>query len=133
MTLEAALRRGHQLVNLPVLVLCAVPVGGFWLDPDAPAWLHLGVLGASVVIGWCWWSWSLPRWRVWALERVADVDELLEAAVRQRLMWPPGHVLERTEFRPPELRRREDEILRRRRTEPSRAPIHGPLGGDRES
>ena len=37
-----------------------------------------------IVIGWLWWSIALPRWRVWALERVDDPEALLIQAIERR-------------------------------------------------
>ena len=63
-----------------------------------------------VAVGWLWWSMALPRWRVWALERVDDPGALLIQAIERKLMWPPGHFFERTEIRSSRLREREKAV-----------------------
>jgi hypothetical protein len=81
--------------------------------------IELAVLG--FVIGWpgAWLAWSLltPRWRVWAYERVSDLDELKRLAVEAKILWPEGHALERTEIRPAAIRERLRELELRRRAE----------------
>ena len=79
---------------------------------DLPGWLALCVIFAPLLVGWLWWSVALPRWRVWALEHV-DQDEwgeLLQQAISHRLMWPSGHILEKTEIKSRRLREREREV-----------------------
>jgi hypothetical protein len=73
-----------------------------WLNRQSgfiagPLLICLFLLGIS--LAWLWWSVMVPRWRIWAWSRVADTDDLRERAVRTGLIWPEGHVLERTEFR----------------------------------
>lgn len=52
------------------------------------------------VLGWLWWSYSIPKWRKWALKQPSiDPDELQKAAEAVTLVWPKGHFFEKTEFR----------------------------------
>jgi len=53
---------------------------------------------AAPFIAWIWWSYAVPRWRSWALARGVDSDELQAVAQREKLVWPRGHIFERTEF-----------------------------------
>lgn len=74
--LTASQLRGSLLVFSPL----AIPVGS--------------------LLGWLWWSFSIPRWRLWAMRRVEDLSALHQAAWRAQLEWPKGHFFERTEFKP---------------------------------
>ena len=42
--------------------------------------VNLGIVIATFLIpfalGWAWWAYSAPRWRLWAMEHVEDWDEL---------------------------------------------------------
>lgn len=105
-----AIWTGMVVVNGPVTVivlggLAAVMSLGtaFGLE----GWLAVAVAFSPFVLAWVWWSVALPRWRVWALERVHDRDALISRAIDAGLMWPPGHAFEKTEIRPQRLRERE--------------------------
>jgi hypothetical protein len=74
---------------------------------------------AGATAGWLWWSWSLPRWKAWAYERVEDLPKLKVYAFRTGLCWPSGHPLERTEYVPAKLRsriQRAEAVNQRRQT-----------------
>jgi len=112
---EQAVGRAFWMVNLPVLIVMFGPAGalfgiGSLLDQTSElgAALKLGSF-AALVVSWpfAWLAWSIltPRWRLWAYERVSDLDVLKQAAVEARVIWPEGHIFERTEIRPPSLRR----------------------------
>ena len=75
----------------------------------APA---VGVVGlaAGFVLAWLWWTLAVPRWRVWAYERVGDIGELKQQAVMGGLLWPDGSFFERTEIRSPAQKRRIAEL-----------------------
>ena len=53
----------------------------------------------GVAGGWIWWAYAVPRWRLWAYERVQNIAKLKVRAVQVGLTWPDGHRFERTEFR----------------------------------
>ncbi|MCY1646688.1 hypothetical protein OVA11_06250 [Caulobacter sp. SL161] len=108
---KLAVRAGYWRVTLPV-----------WLVTMALIWppiLYLGVeqafdtsgglrivcgfLVAGLAAGWMWWSFSAPRWRLWAYQRVTDLAKLEQLAVADGLVWPVSHPLTRTEFRFGEL------------------------------
>lgn len=61
--------------------------------------LVVGFLLSGFGLGWLVWSIQVPRWRVWAYRRVNNLDALKDAAVDASLIWPEGHVFERTEIR----------------------------------
>ena len=116
-SVEAALRRGQWTVNGPVYIfLFGIPVAVFALcvligvDRDvAQAYAVI-----AFIVGWplAWLSWSIqvPKWKVWAYERVDDLEELKSRAVAGKLIWPDGHLFGRTEIWTPALRLRQQEI-----------------------
>jgi hypothetical protein len=115
-TPEAAVDRAFWSVKVPSLAAMVGP----WL-----AFAALGKLGilpsvgyaglkwflpafvSGFVAGWMVWSIQIPRWRRWAYERVDDVEELKRHAVEAQLIWPEGHVLQKTELASRRLRRRD--------------------------
>lgn len=96
MSAGKAVLLGHLFVNLPVLLLIVgFSVAGKIIVSDA--WLSFLVIGS--VLAWTWWSFSVPRWRRWALERGASPDRLQKLAVATGLVWPKGWIPEKTEFK----------------------------------
>ena len=102
-------------MNLPVLVLILLPLALYLTFTDAlhsrnPSLAELfkayGLLLSGVCLGWAWWSLMVPRWRVWAWNRVTDRVALKQAAIRAKLIWPDGHIFGRTEFRTKALQER---------------------------
>lgn len=69
------------------------------------------------VAAWSWWSWQVPKWRIWALRNVTDWLELKRRAVEDKLIWPDGHFFEKTEIKSAEQREVEAELRRIRESE----------------
>lgn len=93
-----AIAIGHLIVTGPVVAIMVgtmVICGLIWGWPNR--WQLY--LGAGFLMGWGWWSLSVPRWREWALRRGADPDRLQRLGVRTGLVWPKGWVFEKTEIR----------------------------------
>jgi len=117
---------GEIVVNMPALGLMLVTM---WLaGPVVQGWIEggesksIGFLTLLVVMtlalgaGWLWWSIVMPRWRVWALERVCNPQLLYRAAVSAQLMWPTSGrlaFLNRTEWKTARLSLREQAALQR--------------------
>lgn len=116
---EVAIRRGRLWVLYPSMALLFLPLAGFVAVAVVADGTGIsGWIGAAAVLGplglsWLWWAVTLPRWRVWAIERVDDLGKLLIAAVSNQLMWPPGNFFERTEIQTHELQMRLQRGLRR--------------------
>ncbi|WP_340645918.1 hypothetical protein [Phenylobacterium sp.] len=117
MTPSQAVSRGGLTVNgtvmvtmfgLPLLAYGAALL--FDLDPQSAG----TAAGITFLVSWplAWLSWSLlvPRWRVWAYERVENLDELKMRGVEAGLIWRDGHFFERTELRTPYQRQRIREL-----------------------
>ena len=102
---------GQLIVNLPVMliILGAYGVGIALLltlvdkFPFFQGWGFLiGILVLIIIgplVGWLWWSFSVPRWRKWVLRNGVPEDKLQKWAVSTGLVWPKGSVFEKTEFR----------------------------------
>ena len=129
LTIDEAVRTGMVWVYGCVFVGFAIPlVGigaldsiGFYDRASGEAGLAavLGLLATAFFTSWIAWSWQVPKWRLWAYRRVDDIEALKLAAVGVGLIWPEGHIFERTELRSEEqvqeLRRLERESRTRRR------------------
>jgi len=102
---------GQLIVNLPVMliILGAYGVGIPLLLTLVDKFLFfqgwgflIGILVLIIIgplVGWLWWSFSVPRWRKWALRNGVPEDNLQKWAVSTGLVWPKGSVFEKTEFR----------------------------------
>jgi hypothetical protein len=88
---------GHVCVNGGVLLvmLASVFICRFFNLLNFPI-----ALGLGAVLGWPWWSVSVPRWRRWALAKGVDAEQLQKWGVRTGLVWPKGWIPEKTEFPP---------------------------------
>ena len=99
LTAEIAVKRGSLFVSGPVrLLLFGLLGAGLYFFRSEPT---LGTVLDVVAIpsAWLWWSFCTPRWRVWALSRGVDPDELQALAQAANIVWPRGSIFERTEFR----------------------------------
>ena len=68
-----ALIAGWLLVNVPVLVIMVgILLAGVSIEPRI-WWLFLAI---GFFLGWTWWSFTIARWRKWALNRGAPADRL---------------------------------------------------------
>ena len=89
---------GHLLVTGPVLAIIAIVGLGGYVWFALPGLLIGGLVGCGVA--WIWWSWTVPKWRRWALSRGASPDRVQRLAAATGLTWPRGWIFERTEFGP---------------------------------
>jgi hypothetical protein len=106
-------------VNVPVLGILAFPliarillrdrlgpiVGLNAFDAATVALFVLCFMGA-----WLWWSVAVPRWRLWAYERVSDIPELKRRAVAEKLIWPDSSFFAKTESKSAAHAAREREL-----------------------
>jgi hypothetical protein len=87
---------GWLLVNLPILVIIfCISLIGALLVPNG-WWIFLFV---AFLLGWLWWSFTVPRWRRWAVGRGANPSKLQRWAAITGLVWRKGSIFEKTEFR----------------------------------
>ena len=114
LSISQAITRGHMCVSAPVFFLLLGPA--FFANRIYPKDLQLLAILAltGFILGWAYWSVAVPRWRVWAYERVDDLDALDKAAVASGLTWPKGLFFGRTELKSARLAARERELSARR-------------------
>jgi hypothetical protein len=104
---EVAVRAGYWRVSLPSWLLAMAfmwpPI--LYLGIDKAFYTSSGLWAVAIFLclglaaGWLWWSVAAPRWRLWAYQRVSDLERLEQLAVANRLVWPLTHPLTRTEVR----------------------------------
>jgi hypothetical protein len=105
MSVSKAIWLGLVVVNGPVMLLLLGPLFLFaifvehGIVPREYNWVGLLVFLGGFVFAWLWWSLSVPRWRLWAYQRVADIATLKERAVGVGLTWPDDHIFTRTEIK----------------------------------
>ncbi len=102
---------GQLVVNFPVLIIIiGISAIGIlftaFIDmiiSTLPSWFIPVGAGISIIISsliaWVWWSFSVPRWRQWALKNGVPKDELQKWGVITGLVWPKGALFEETEFK----------------------------------
>lgn len=91
-----ALIVGWLVVNIPVIIIIlGILLIGIAIEPHI-WWLFLAI---GFFLGWAWWSYTIPRWRKWALHRGAPPARLKKWAVAVGLTWPKDPVSEKTESR----------------------------------
>lgn len=89
-----AIIAGWFFVNIPVLIIIlGVLLVGTMIVPNV--WQLFLLLGTF--LGWMWWSYTIPRWRKWAIGRGAPADKLQKFAAITLLTWHKGSVFEKTE------------------------------------
>lgn len=125
MSISKAIWIGILAVNGPVLILIyGIMFGGMFLAEKGVLPSHFFLLSVLLgpLIGWIYWSITIPIWRIWAFSRVEDHDSLSLKAVNAMLIWPEGHWCELTEFRTVKQSKRLKELRKayRKRKYPKR-------------
>ena len=102
-----AIRRAFWTVKLPSMTLFLLPLGTY---AALAKWGYLPSIGyagmkwalpafaLSFVGSWLVWSVQIPRWRLWAYQRVDDIELLKELAVERQYIWPEGSFFQKTEL-----------------------------------
>ena len=107
-TIDQAISRGTRVINVPVWVLLCSPaivwVGGRHTLSGLLGEKTFSIVIVALFVGcfiaaWLWWSVQVPKWRLWAYERVDDIPELKRRAIEAQLIWPDGSVFSRTEIK----------------------------------
>lgn len=115
-TVGRAILWGTCMVNGPVFTLCVGPLAALGylqkigVIAKHDGWIGLIVFPVCLVLAWSWWSFMIPKWRLWAYERVENIQQLKAEAVQVGLTWPEGHVLGKTEWKSDRQRHRENEL-----------------------
>ena len=104
---QAAVNKGYKDVSMVSAFLLigtlimSLVLGVFVMNTtDVGEIIVCASLPLGFVLAWLWWSYSVPRWREWALKQPGvDPNELQKAAEVITLVWPKGHFFEKTEFK----------------------------------
>lgn len=121
-TIDQAISRGIRVVNVPVWGLMAMPAAllifgrrplAVLVGPELVDAVLVIACGFCFVGAWFWWSIQIPKWRLWAYERVTDIPELKRRAIEAQLTWPDGSIFARTEIKSASHKAREQELERR--------------------
>lgn len=96
LTVGQAILVGQLVVNMPVLAIMAA---GFVVGLSLLPAYFWAVFLAAFVTAWLWWSLSVPRWRMWAINKGVSAGKLHYWAVLTGLEWPKGSVFSKTEFK----------------------------------
>ncbi len=99
-TVKKAFKRGHQMVNFPILAIMIIGFGTtVYLSKKGFNSTLVGILGGSTfILMWLWWSLQISRWKVWAFGNVRNVHELKRKAIEQQLIWYDGSWFNKTEI-----------------------------------
>jgi hypothetical protein len=124
---KTCLSAGFWRVNAPVLALMFGGFGASLTLGWCAVHLHIGealsnslaalagVVGlAAIPAAWLWWSYTVPKWRIWALQSVDDWPELEGQAIEAGLIWQRGSSFEKTEIKSPAERELERALLHTR-------------------
>lgn len=107
---------GLLVVNGPVFLLMFGPPATFVYLQDhgfitkSHDWIGMVLFLCGVAVAWLWWSLSIPKWRLWAYERVVDIAQLKRSAVNAGLTWPDGSIFSKTEIKSSAHALREQEL-----------------------
>ena len=94
-TVFEAIVAGQLVVNGPVLIIIVLVtlLGAVTIGLElTPIYIIVGSL-----LGWVWWSFSVPRWRRWAQRRVESIERLQRYSVLTGITRPKGSIFEKTE------------------------------------
>lgn len=106
-TIDEALSRAFWTIKVPSMgILFGTLLGAYlvmkagWLPSRGTQGLRwFGPLFLLAFIGsWLVWSVKVPKWRLWAYERVEDIQALKKAAIADQLIWPDDSVFTRSEL-----------------------------------
>lgn len=120
-TSEQALRKAFWTIKLPSMICFFGPFVIFLIWANSPSahgagirglWYFIAAILGGFILSWLVWSCGVPRWRLWAYQRVADIETLKREAEAAQLLWPEGHFLERTELSSKGMRQRITQLER---------------------
>lgn len=105
--IEHALKRAFWTIKVPSMSVLVVPLVTYCLLAQfryVPQYGYPGLKYAapfflfSFIGAWLIWSIQVPRWRLWAYRRVADIALLEQMAMERQILWESGSFFERTEI-----------------------------------
>jgi hypothetical protein len=95
MSLSKAILIGWLLVNIPITAI--VLLFGYGAYSMGYNYRYGAVAGMAV--GWLYWSFSVPKWRKWALSKNVDADALEKYGSLFLLTFKKNNPLSKTEIK----------------------------------
>ena len=98
------LNKGQLLINFPVMIVMFGLMGlSYYLykiEFISKPILIIGLV-VSFISGWLVWSLFIAKWRISAFEKIDEKFhlQLKKEAIKAKLIWPNGHIFEKTEIR----------------------------------
>ena len=98
------LNKGQLFINFPVMIVMFGFMGiSYYLSKIDFITKPIMIVGfvVSFILGWLVWSFAIAKWRIWAFEKI-DIkfhSKLKDDAIKAKLIWPDGHIFEKTEIR----------------------------------
>ena len=113
-SIEAALKKAQNMITIPSMaamfgtMILVYVLGENGIVPKsmiAPGFL------LSIIFGWIVWSMQVPKWKIWAYERVNDINELKEEAIQSKIIWKDSSIFTKSEIWRKEDRAKLEQIL----------------------
>ncbi len=78
----------------------------------------------AMVLGWLWWSFFVPRWRLYVYKRITtdQIPELKELAIKSFLTWPDDSIFAKTEIKSSAHKRMEEDFEKGIKTDTATNP-----------
>jgi len=98
------LNKGQLFINFPIMIVMFGFMGiSYYLNKIDFISKPIMIIGfvISFILGWLVWSFSIVKWRIWAFEKIDERfhNKLKDEAIKAKLIWPDGHIFEKTEIR----------------------------------
>jgi hypothetical protein len=86
------------LVNGPVLLLLVGPLYIFHGLAKSIPILSIALFIVGFILAWAWWSVAVSYWRKHWHRQGVEENIIQIYGEHSGILWPPGHLLEKTEF-----------------------------------
>ena len=102
--INEVLNKGQLFVNFPVMfVIFGLAYLSYYLHNMGVFSNNIKYVGVilAFILGWLVWSFAIVKWRIWAFEKTNEKwhSYLKKEAVKAKMIWPDGHIFEKTEIR----------------------------------
>jgi hypothetical protein len=97
---DDAIRKGKKMLVYPtmLIVFLNLIMAFIFASNEFPKWVFIFFFVAAPILGWLYWSFYAPKWRIWAFENVRNVHELKRKAVRHKLLHNDADFSRKTMF-----------------------------------
>ncbi|MBP2159643.1 MULTISPECIES: hypothetical protein [Asticcacaulis] len=109
-TIDQAIDKARLTINMPAtLIMMVAWAQALLIVPSGLA--PMSIMAVSIFIGvsgwpmnWLYKAYMTPRWKLWAYSRVANVQQLKEAAIKARVLAADNSFAEKSEMCSKEVR-----------------------------